>query len=59
MYKLCKCKSNMLLHEVVITQQLFRSLMAEGKKEFFSLEVLLNIQPEGSSENSLCWEWGH
>nr|XP_024654426.1 uncharacterized protein LOC112430396 [Maylandia zebra] len=39
--------------------QLFKSLMAVGKKELLSLDILdfklLNLRPEGRSVNGLCW----
>ncbi len=39
----------------------FKSLMAEGKKEFLNLEVLhfthLYLRPEGRSVNSPCCGW--
>lgn len=46
---------------VANSYRLFRSLMAAGKKEFFSLEVLhftlLYLRPEGRSVNSPWWGW--
>ncbi len=39
----------------------FKSLVAEGKKEFLNLEILqftpLYLRPEGRSVNSPCCEW--
>ena len=59
-----ECKQSRQINGVDMTANsylLFRSLMAVGKKEFFSLVGLdltpLYLQNEGRSVNSPCWGW--